>query len=625
MLESLRNASKGWMAAILILILIASFGLWGVQDMLNLTSTPKIATVGGHDITPDEFQREFGRFLKQMERQSGAQLSSTEAKKLGLDREALDRMVTRLAMLKKAKDIGLEVSQSQLIDTIKSIRGMSDGAGGINQQALQQILQQGQFSQAEFMELVRGDMLREQLVRTMLAHIQMPPGLDAALNRFRLERRVIEYILIDPTRAGEIKDPDDATLRKHYDANAAARYSLPEYRTVSVVTARSADVASQVQVAEDEIKRIYDANKRKYETPEKRVLEQIKFKTEAAARDAKAKLTAGTSFEDIAKAQGFKPEDIKLGEVDKDNTTIPKVAFELPLNTISEPVRGPFGWVILRALSSTPGSLKTFAEVHDEIRDLIVAERSKDKLFELTNDFEDTLGGGATLEEAAKKHNLALLKVAIDARGNDRDGKTVDGLPGGDFLQRVFAADRGADSGLADAGDGVYFEFRVDEIAPAARKALDKVRAEVLADWRAQELDKRLQAIADDLVKKGTAGKSMAELAAPLGVAPLMSDPLPRYGDNPIFGADTMTAAHEAKVGAFFKGPVADGKSVVVARLAGIQYQPEAPDAAERRTYSSRLREAFANDFAEQLGIAVRNEVGVTIDEARFQAFHTGE
>jgi peptidyl-prolyl cis-trans isomerase D len=281
--------------------------------------------------------------------------------------------------------------------------------------------------------------------------------------------------------------------------------------------------------------------------------------------------------------------------------------------------------VILRALSSTPGTLKTFAEVHDEIRDLIVAERSKDKLFELTSDFEDTLGGGATLEEAAKKHNLALLKVTIDARGNDRDGKTVDGLPGGDFLQRVFAADRGADSGLADAGEGVYFEFRVDEVAPSAKKPLDKVRADVLADWRAQELEKRLQAIADDLVKKGAAGKSMAALAAPLGVAPLMSDPLPRYGDNPIFGAATMTAAHEAKVGTFFKGPVADGKSVVVARLAGIQYQPEAPDAAERRTYSSRLREVFANDFAEQLGIAVRNEVGATVDEARFQTFHTGE
>jgi peptidyl-prolyl cis-trans isomerase D len=380
-----------------------------------------------------------------------------------------------------------------------------------------------------------------------------------------------------------------------------------------------------VQVTEDEIKRVYDANKRTYETPEKRVLEQIKFKSEAAARDAKAKLAAGKTFEEVAKAEGFKPEDIKLGEVGKDNTTIPKVAFELPLNTASDPVRGPFGWVILRALSSTPGTLKTLAEVHDEIRDRIAAERSKDKLFELTSDFEDALGAGKTLEEAATAHKLVVTKVTIDGRGNDAEGKTVDGLPGGEFLQRVFAAERATDSGLVEAGEGAYFEFRVDDVKPTAKKPFAEVRADVLADWRAQELDKRLQAIADDLVKKGNAGKSMAELAAPLGVAPLTSDPLPRYGDNRTFGAETVTAAHEAKVGAYFKGPVADGKSVVVGRLASIQYEAEAPNAPLRATYSSRLREVFANDFAEQLGTAVRNEVGVTVDEARFQTFHTGE
>lgn len=625
MLETLRNASKGWLAAVLIIVLVGSFGIWGVQDMMNLTTTPTIAKVGDTEVTPDQFQREFSRFLLQMQRESNSQLTTQQAKALNLDREALDRMLTRLALIARAKDAGFSISESQLLDAIKSIRGMSDPQGNINYAALQQILDNAQLNQQEFLDIVRGDMLREQLIRTMLGGVAMPAGLEAALNRFRLERRVIEYVKIDPSQAGEIKDPDDATLKKFYDTHAAERYSVPEYRTVTIVQARTADVASQIVVSEEDIKRVYDLNKRTYEVPEKRVLEQIRFKTEAAAIAGKAKLDSGQSFEAVAKAEGYKPEDIKLGDVSKSDTTIPADAFTIPLNTASKPLKGPFGWVIVRAVSATPGSLKTLDEVRGEIRERFVTERARDKLFELTNDFEDTRGAGATLEEAAAKHKLFLTKVTIDVRGNDQTGKPVENLPAGEFLPRVFASETGIDSELTESSDGSYYDFRVDTVTPATKRPFDQVRAEILADWRAAELDKRLKAIADDLVKKAKAGQSLTTLAAPLDLAPIKSDPFPRYGRNTAFAEQTVAAAHEAKIGDVFTGPVAEGKSVVVARLAEVQYAAEAPDSPERQMYAGRLREAFGGDLAQLLAIASREEVGVTIDEQKFQAFHTGE
>lgn len=626
MLETMRKASKGWLAGILILLLVASFGIWGVQDMLNLSSTPTLATVGGEEITSDELQREFNRFLRQMTRDSKVELSSAQAKALGLDRQALDRMLTRKALLQKAKDLGLNVSQAQVVDSLKAIPGLSDGAGGINTQALQQILQNNELGQDEFLDLVHGDMLREQLMRTLLAGVTLPPGLNAALNRFRLERRTAEYVLVDPARAGEIKDPDDATLRKYYTEHAGDKYSTPELRAVTVVSARAADVSSEVQVTNEEIKRVYENNKRLYETPEKRTLEQIRFKSEAKAREAKTKLDAGQSFEAVAQAEGFKPEDIRLGEVSKSDTTIPAIAFQLPLSTVSEPVKGPFGWVILRALASTPGTLKTLDEVKPEIRDKLAEGPIKDKLLERTEAFEDARGGGATLEEAAKKHMLPILKIAaIDTRGNDANGQPIEGLPGGEFLRQVFSAESGVDSELGETPDGVYFEFRVDKISPVAKKPFEQVKADVLADWRAEELDRRLKKIADDLLKRGNGGESMASIASSLGVAPLRSDPLPRYGETEIFGSDTVAALADVKAGKFFSGPVAHGKSLVVARLADIQYAPEPLDAPTRTAYSQRLREAFASDLAEQFSNTVRDEVGVTIDEERFKTFHAGE
>src|SRR6185295_14841333 len=201
----------------LILLLVGSFGIWGVQDWMNMSSTATVATVGGEEITPQQLSDEFNRFLREMARQQNTELSGAQAKAIGLDRDALDRMLTRKALDKKAHEMGLNISMSQVIDSLKAIRGLSDGAGGINFQALQAVLQRNNVSQEEFLEIVRSEMLREQLLRTVLAGVSMPPGLNAALNRFRLERRVVEYVLVDPSRAGEIKEPEDATLRKFYD------------------------------------------------------------------------------------------------------------------------------------------------------------------------------------------------------------------------------------------------------------------------------------------------------------------------------------------------------------------------------------------------------------------------
>src|SRR5262249_50757445 len=147
--------------------------------------------------------------------------------------------------------------------------------------------------QDEFIDLVRGDMLRQQIMRTITGGVPLPKELDNALNRFRLERRIAEYVLIDPSRVPDLKDPDDASLRKYYDTHAAEKYSVPELRTVTVVTAKAADVASEIQITDEEIKKVYDANKQIYEKPEKRTLEQIRFPSEEKAREAKLKIDGG--------------------------------------------------------------------------------------------------------------------------------------------------------------------------------------------------------------------------------------------------------------------------------------------------------------------------------------------
>lgn len=626
MLETLRNGSKGWLSAIMILMLIGSFGMWGVQDMLNLSSTPKIATVAGEDIPPERFQQEFSRFLTQMSKATNEEMTSQQAKAAGLDRVALDRFIKKLALQKITHDMGLTISPPQIVDALKGVPGLVDQQGKLVPGALQELARSNNVSEAQFYELITGDLMREQLLRAIASDIRLPRGLATALNQFRLERRIAEYIVVDPERVGAIADPDEATLKKYYEDMAGVRYSLPEIRKVVYVVARPDDIAARMTIPEADIVKVYNANKKRYETPEKRVLEQIKFKSEDAARAGAAKLAAGESFEAVAKSVGASAEDIKFGEVSKGDTSVPAVVFDLPVTKASDPVKNAFGnWVIVRATSVTPGTLKTLAEAHEEIRKAIADSKAKEELFELTNTLEDTLGGGATLEEAAKKLNLQVHTVEITSAGQDAAGASVAGLPGGDFVTQVFAADTSTDPELQQTPEGVYYEFRVDKITKAAKKPFEEVKAQILTDWKEDQISAKLKTQADAILKRGKAGENLASIASSMGLSVVTSDPIPRYGKTTVFSELTVAAASDAKKGEYFEGPVAFGKGVVVGRVTDIQFMSETADNPARATYLQRVEQSYVSDFVEQFENGARAKVGAKVDEARFQAFHNNE
>ena len=635
-----RNVPR-WLLGAILFVVSGSFVFWGIGNVFSFSTATPLMRVGDTKVEQQDFQHEYNRFLREQSEQERRQISTEEGRARDLDYAAAERLVTRLLVQQKASDLGLAISRGQIIDTLKSIPGLSDGHGNINPQALQQILQNNETTEAGLIAQIQGEMVQHQLMGTILANLQLPPGLVATLQHFRLERRVAEYVLIDPARAGEIKDPDDAALRRYYEANIA-HFSAPEYRALTVASASVKDVAAQMDIKDDEIKAKYEANKSQYQTPEKRKIEQIRFPTEEKARAARADLNAGKTFEDIAKAAGYKPEDIQLGDVAAGDPTVPPEAFSLELMKPSEPLKGQFGWVIVRATAVTPGTVKTLNEVHQEIRDAIAAERAKDQVFKLSTDYDDARGAGATIEEAAKKFNLKVTKIpAIDKSGKNDSGQTIDNLPvGGDFLSRVFSSESGVESGLQESEDGIYYEFRVDSIKPAAKKPFESVRNDVLAMWRTEEQQKRLQAVADGLVKRGNAGESMAQIGSSLGVAPLKSEPLPRFPAAAPFSEAALKSLFDTKIGGFISGPVADGKSIIVARVDSTAQKAEAPGATEGGIYSEILNQAFDGDIAQQFTVALRRDIcgqktvlerlfgsrlKDCIDEDQLKRIHAGE
>jgi peptidyl-prolyl cis-trans isomerase D len=102
------------------------------------------------------------------------------------------------------------------VEALKPIPGMVDSNGKLNPGVISQLARANNINEAQFIDLISGDLMREQMLRSIAGGIGMPPGLERALNMYRLERRVAEYLIIDQSRVGDIKDPDDSALKVYF-------------------------------------------------------------------------------------------------------------------------------------------------------------------------------------------------------------------------------------------------------------------------------------------------------------------------------------------------------------------------------------------------------------------------
>ncbi|MGB9141088.1 MAG: SurA N-terminal domain-containing protein, partial [Aestuariivirga sp.] len=85
MLEMFRNAGKTWVAKILLLMLAASFGVWGIRDIFGGFHSTALATIGNQEISSQQYTTTYRQALQNLARQTGQNLTAEDARKMGID------------------------------------------------------------------------------------------------------------------------------------------------------------------------------------------------------------------------------------------------------------------------------------------------------------------------------------------------------------------------------------------------------------------------------------------------------------------------------------------------------------------------------------------------------------
>jgi len=607
--------------AVVMGVLIVSFGIWGIADIFRGFGQSTLAKVGGTEISAEQFRQIYTDRLQQLGRQFGRPLTPEQARAFGIDRQVLQQTLAEAALDEQARRMGLYQSDAEVLRTIYNDPTFKGLNGQFDPQRFQAVIRNYGYTEGRFIAEQRHVGLRRQIAGTVSAGVAPPKSMVEALTRFQNEQRSIDYISLGAAQAGTIDPPSPEALAAYFEEHKT-QFRAPEYRKISFVAITPEAIGKWETVSDDDAKKIFEQRRDQLSTPEKREVSQIVFSNVEEAQAARARITSGTSFDDIAKERKLNLSDVNLGLVPKSAILDPAVgnaAFSMASGEVSQPVQGQFGVALVKIGKIEPGVAPSYENVAAKIKSEIATERARAKVAELRDKMEDERGGGASVVEAAQKLGLTPVTVdAVDRSGRLPNGQPAPNIPNGlDVVSQAFNSDVGVDNDPIQF-EGGYVWYDVLGITPSRERNLDEVRPQVEAKWREDQISSRLRTKATDIVQKLDSGSKLADEAAAAGVKVETAADFRRDATPPGVPAAVVTAAFRTAKDGSAQTPVAGGSQWIVFRVTNVTDPPVdfASDAVKQLTEA--VRRSMSDEQVAQYVTKIESDIGMSINEAAF-------
>ena len=628
MLDSLRRGALNWFAKGLLGLLVLAFAVWGIGDVVRNVGRGTLATIGGSQISVDEYRQAYQDEMASLTRRFGRRLTNEQAKLLGVEQRALSRLISTAVVDHHARDLKLALSDQGMAEIIRNDPAFQGPDGKFSKEQFLNVLRQIGLSEGRYLQTRRQEELRDQLTESLLGGITPPQALIEALNRYREERRVIDFFTPDFDKLIKLDEPDDAKLRDFYEHNKS-RFMAPERRKINVLLLTRDAAKQRISISEDELKAAYDTDKEKFNIPEMRRITQLTFPDKAAAEKAYAELSkAGNITEAIGKL-GFKDSDIELGLLakrDMIDSKIADAAFQLKKDELSPPIDGQFATVLLRVTEIVPAKQRTFADVKGEINDRLAEERANLELQNLHESIENDRYAGKPLKEIAEQLKLPFQEIP----DIDRGGKTADGKPAieqadaGKIATAAFAGNAGIEAEAVDLADGGYAWVDVLQVTPEKQKTFEDVTADVKAQYADQQRRIEVNNLAAKFVERLNQGEAFETVAAAAGAKPEQTGPVTRSTSPQGLSANAVQQAFSLAKGRAASAATGDGKGRSIMRVADIIPAPP-PTPEQTAALKTELDRQLQSDILAEYITALQGRYGLTVNQEALRQALGGE
>jgi peptidyl-prolyl cis-trans isomerase D len=631
MLHFIREHAQGWIAWIIVGLLIIPFALWGINKYFGGGGKLVAATVNGNEISQQDFRQAFYQQRSRMQQMLGAQYDA-QLFDPQIKQRVINDLVERELLMQNASDEGYRVSDQTVVATIQGIDAFRQD--GVFSKSLyqQQVQAQGQ-TPAAF----------EQRVKRMILTGQLPDGLastvfvtdaelDAAI-RLQEQTRDFQYLVLPVAKYQDAGKADEAAVKAYYDQHSD-RFMTEEKVQVEYVELDAAALSSDKQPSDDELREFYQANKSQFQVPEERRASHILVQVpegadEAAVKAARAKIDdlykkikAGESFEKLAKENSDDPGSAEAGgdlgyfrrgimEPDFE-----KAVFSLKEGEVSEPVLTSFGFHIIKLTGIRAAKSKPFAQVRDDILKQYQADATERKYFDLAEKLTNlAYETPDSLSTVAEQLGLELKKSPFFSR---RGGAGIFANPR--VVSTAFSDDvlhQGYNSEPIELGENHVLVLRVAEHQEARQRPLAEVQEQVKQQVIQDEAREAVKAAGEAAVKQLLAGEASDAVAKSLALEWKASADVTRSAK----GVDSTVLKQAFKLSkpaagsASYGGVVLSSGDYALIRLTKVtDGDPAAMSKEARETLKRRLAAVQASNAQLELVNTLKAPAKITIN-----------
>lgn len=482
-----------WILMGLLFVGLAGFGA------TSLTGTIRtVAQVGDESVSVDAYVRELQREIRAVEAQTGEPLQMAQARALGLEQLALSRLTALAALDNEVNQLGLSIGDENLQAEIVSIPAFQGVNGTFDREAYRFQLDQIGMTDSEFEADLRKESARTIVQGAVVSGVQMPDILTDALTEYIGARRSFTVATLGPDALSTpVGEPTEDQVQTFYDENTE-QFTLPRTKQLTYALLSPDMIVDTIDVDQEALRDLYDQRLSEYQQPERRLVERLNFPDEQAANDAKAQLeVGGTTFEQLVRDRELELSDIDLGDVTRDDLgDAADAVFDADLDAVVGPLPSVFGPALFRINGSLAASNVPFEDAEPTLRAELAANRARRAIEAQSEDINDMLAGGATLEELANETDMQLGQIDW-TRQSDDDVAAYEG-----FRSAAEAVRAGDFPEIDFLEDGSIFALRLNDVLPPRPEPLDSARDRVAAAWVLTETNKALQEQADAIVNQ---------------------------------------------------------------------------------------------------------------------------
>ena len=503
MLYLMRKHAQSWLIKLALGAIVVVFVFWGVGSYRAQRGN-RIAVVNGAPIVLEEFRGVYDQLLEAYRRQFGDALDEKLIRGLNLKRQALDQLINRRLLLQEATRLKFHVTNEELLRAIQQIPAFQRN-GRFHRQVYQRVLTRNRMTPEMYEETKKNELLIEKLQSFVLGSIKVSEAEALEAYKWLKEEVSLDYVVFKPSAYGDIEV--EAEEIETYFSKHEKAYEVPSKVKVQYLLLDFKGFEARAKVSEEEVRTYFDLNKEDYATPKKVRARHILFKVgrdagpeaieeaRKKAADVLKKARSGTDFGKLARKYsddpGSRGKGGDLGFFARDRMVKPfsDAAFAMKSGEISEPIRTPFGWHIIKVEAIQEAKEPVLAEVADRIRNKLAKDAARTLAFDRAEEIYEACYGAGNISDVAKTNEIEVHETGFFPQNGPIKGIKEKRK----FAETAFALGENEVSEPLELSDGCYI-LQLIAREPAKIPDLKTVEEKVRQDL--------IRARKDDLAKK---------------------------------------------------------------------------------------------------------------------------